>query len=77
MNNLLLQQNLFQIIKSKLNKEANLAKVIAETLNVSIDAAYKKIKGERLIDMSELQVLLAEFKIPIADIDTLNTYNRV
>lgn len=77
MNNLLLQQNLFQIIKSKLNKEANLAKVIAETLNVSIDAAYKKIKGERLIDMSELQVLLAEFKIPIADIDTVNTYNRV
>jgi len=27
--------------------------------------------------MSELQVLLAAFKIPIADIDTLNTYNRV
>jgi hypothetical protein len=72
-----LQHNLFQIIKSKLNTDNNLAKAIAESLNVSLDAAYKKIKGERLIDLAELQVLLSIYKIPIAELDKVNNYGKV
>lgn len=72
-----LQNNLFKIIKSKLSTETNLAKAVSESLNVSIDAAYKKIKGERLIDMAELQVLLAIYKIPIAELDNINNYGKV
>ncbi|MFZ4796741.1 MAG: hypothetical protein ACOYMA_04555 [Bacteroidia bacterium] len=77
MRTLQLQNNLFQIIKSKLNTESNLAKAIAESLNVSLDAAYKKIKGERLIDLAELQVLLSTYKIPIAELDNINNYGKV
>jgi hypothetical protein len=77
MDNLVLQHNLFEIIKTKLSKETNLAKDVAEKLNVSTDAAYKKIKGERLIDLSELQLLLSIYKIPIADIDKVNNFGKV
>lgn len=77
MKTLHLQNNLFQIIKSKLNTDSNLAKAIAESLNVSLDAAYKKIKGERLIDLAELQVLLSIYKIPIAELDKVNNYGKV
>ena len=77
MKTLQLQHSLFQIIKSKLNGESNLAKEIAESLNVSIDAAYKKIKGERLIDLAELQVLLTSYKISFAELDVTNNYGKV
>jgi hypothetical protein len=77
MNTLQLQHKLFQIIKSKLSVESNLAKAIAECLNVSLDAAYKKIKGERLLDLAELQVLLTNYKIPFAELDVTNNYGKV
>jgi hypothetical protein len=77
MRTLQLQNNLFQIIKSKLSADNNLAKAISESLNVSLDAAYKKIKGERLIDLAELQVLLSIYKIPIAELDKVNNYGKV
>lgn len=77
MRTLQLQNNLFQVIKSKLNTETNLAKAIAVSLNVSLDAAYKKIKGERLIDLAELQMLLTIYKIPIAELDNINNFGKV
>jgi hypothetical protein len=73
----ILQQNLFTLIKSKLHKSENLAKNIAATLNVSSDAAYKKIKGDRLLDIAELQILTTKYKIPLADIDNSNNFNKV
>ena len=65
-----LQQQLFNQIKAKLATQDNLAKAIADTLHVTLDAAYKKIKGERLLDLQELGVLLTTYKIALADIDT-------
>ncbi len=65
-----LQQQLFYKIKAKLTPQDNMAKAIAETLNVTVDAAYKKIKCERILDLKELEILLNAFKISLVDIDS-------
>lgn len=65
-----LQQQLFYKIKAKLTPQDNMAKAIAETLNVTVDAAYKKIKCERILDLKELEILLNAFKISLTDIDS-------
>jgi hypothetical protein len=70
MEPLSLQQQLFYQIKAKLTPQDNMAKAIAETLNVTVDAAYKKIKSERLLDLKELEILLNAFKISLTDIDS-------
>ena len=77
MNPLNLQQQLFYQIKTKLAPQDNMAKVVAESLNVSIDAAYKKIKCERILDLEELETLLNAFKISLTDIDSYMHFGKV
>lgn len=65
-----LQQSLFSVIKSKLLPDQSLPKLIAECLHVGIDASYKKINGQRSIDMVELELLLTRFKISLHDLQS-------
>jgi hypothetical protein len=67
-----LQRQLFTAIKLKLPKGENLARHIADALNLSPDAAYKKIRGERLLDLQDLQLLFNIYKLSYEDmaIDT-------
>jgi hypothetical protein len=77
MENLALQYKLFDLIKNKLPNDENLAKTISNNLNVGIDAAYKKIKGERVLDLIELQLLLHIYRIPLSDVDVNDNYQKV
>lgn len=63
-----LQRQLFNAIKLKLPKGANLARHVAEALNLSPDAAYKKIRGERLLDLQDLQLLFNTYQLSYEDI---------
>jgi hypothetical protein len=65
-----IQTSLFDTIKLKLSSNQTLPKAIAECLNVSIDAAYKKINGQRNIDMQEFELLLKHFNIGLSDLNS-------
>lgn len=64
----MIQQSLFGIIKSRLLPDQSLPKLVAECLHVGLDAAYKKINGQRSIDMTELELLLTAFNIQLHEL---------
>ena len=59
------QQQLFQLIKTKLPAEVSVADVVAKLLNISTDSAYRRIRGEKQITFEEVQMLAVEFKISL------------
>lgn len=60
-----IQEYLFQRIKEMLPKGAALVDVIAETLHVSQDSAYRRIRGETQIVLEEAKVLCQQFSISL------------
>ncbi|RYZ29965.1 MAG: hypothetical protein EOO10_04500 [Chitinophagaceae bacterium] len=61
----LIQEYLFQHIKELLPKGAALVDVIAETLHVSPDSAYRRIRGETQIVLEEAKVLCNRYSISL------------
>ena len=57
------QKRLFEIIKSKLSEQLNLADTIEELLNVSSDSAYRRIRGETELTFSELKTICEKFNL--------------
>lgn len=56
---------LFQYIKTSLPAHISLVDRIAELLNISNDSAYRRIRGEKEITLSELKILTEQFKISL------------
>nr|WP_287937186.1 helix-turn-helix transcriptional regulator [Algoriphagus sp.] len=46
---------------------------VAETLNVSVDSAYRRIRGEKLLDFDELKLLCQRFNLSLDKFLSLNT----
>lgn len=63
-----LQKNLFACIRKKLAPEKNLAQEVAEVLFVGVDAAYKKIRCVRPINILEMQTLMDYFEVDLSDL---------
>ena len=59
------QQQLFQLIRTKLPAEASVADEVAKLLNLSTDSAYRRIRGEKQITLEELEILGVNFKISL------------
>src|SRR6478736_8217552 len=68
-----LQVNLFNHIKSVLPSNLSLADEIADLLEVSVDSAYRRIRGEKQISFEEIQKLSNHFKISIDKILNLKS----
>ena len=68
-----LQINLFHHIKSVLPSNLSLADEIADLLNVSVDSAYRRIRGEKQLIFEEIQKLSQHFKISIDKILNLKS----
>src|SRR4030095_32947 len=68
-----LQINLFQHIKSVLPLNLSLADEVADVLDVSIDSAYRRIRGEKQLIFEEIQKLSNHFKISIDKILNLKS----
>ena len=60
-----LQQTLFQHIRSILPSNLSLVDEIAEVLSVSNDSAYRRIRGETVISLEEVQKIATHFKISV------------
>ena len=68
-----LQTNLFRHIKSILPSNLSFADEIADVLNVSIDSAYRRIRGEKQLSFEELQKLSNHYRISVDKVLDLKT----
>ena len=67
-----IQEYLFQHIREMLPSGASLVDVIAETLHISQDSAYRRIRGETQIVLEEAKILCSEFAISLDQLLNLN-----
>ena len=68
-----IQQQLFQIIKTKLPTDASVADEVAKLLNISSDSAYRRIRAEKQITFEELYTLATQFKISTDQLMSIST----
>ncbi|HEY5774091.1 MAG TPA: hypothetical protein VIS75_15745 [Chitinophagaceae bacterium] len=59
------QEFLFQRIKELLPPHASLVDMVAETLHISSDSAYRRIRGETPLVLDEARVLSQHYKISL------------
>ena len=63
MDPVLLQQSLFKLVKEQLPPHVSLAEEVASVLGVSSDSAYRRIRGEKPLDLGELATLTGKYRI--------------
>jgi len=69
-----IQQQLFQLIKTKLPTDASVADEVAKLLNISSDSAYRRIRAEKQITFEELYTLATQFKNCIFPVKTCRCF---
>jgi len=67
------QIEFFQRLKSAIPSHASLVDEVAEALDLSIDSAYRRIRGEKLLDLEELGRLSRKFNISLDNLFSLNS----
>jgi BetR domain len=68
-----LQQQLFQIIKSRLATDTSVAEEIAAMLDISTDSAYRRIRGEKSVTFDELYKIATHYCISLDQLMSINT----
>lgn len=66
------QELLFSSIKILLGKNQNLVDVLSTVLNISYDSAYRRLRGETLLDINEIIILSNKFSISLDNLYSLN-----
>ena len=59
------QQLFFQHIKANLPPHLSLVDEVAEVLNISNDSAYRRIRGEKVIGLEDIQKLCSHYKVSL------------
>ena len=72
-----IQQSLFLYIRSVLPPNLSLADEVADILDISMDSAYRRIRGEKAVDIEELAKICRHFKISLDQVLNLDTSNTV
>ncbi len=73
----LLQQELFDHIRSVMPANRSLADAIADLLRISSDSAYRRIRGEKSLSFAELQKLSTHFRISLDAILNIDSRSAV
>jgi hypothetical protein len=60
-----IQQSFFQQIKNLLPSHLSLANEVADLLNISMDSAYRRIRGETTLSFEEIQKLCSNYHISV------------
>ncbi len=63
----------FQSLKSTIPSYSSLVDEVSETLNVSLDSAYRRIRGEKLLDFDEIFLLTKKFNVSIDKFFSINS----
>jgi len=67
-SSLSLQQQLFADIKSQMQKDQTFIDEICETLDISIDSAYRRVRGSKVLSLEEAIKLCARFDLSIDEL---------
>ena len=67
------QVQFFRRLKPIVSPYSSLAAEVAITLNVSLDSAYRRIRGEKLLDFDEISLLCQGFNISVDEFFCLNS----
>ena len=68
-----IQQQLFQLIKTKLPADASVADEVAKLLNISSDSAYRRMRGEKQFSFEEVYMLCTNYKISLDQLMNIQT----
>ena len=68
-----IQQQLFQLIKTRLPADASMADEIGKILNISSDSAYRRMRVEKLISIEELYLLCTTYRISLDQLMNIQT----
>jgi transcriptional regulator with XRE-family HTH domain len=68
-----MQQQLFQVIKTRLPGESSVADEIAKLLGISSDSAYRRMRGEKAITFDELFKLATHYNISLDQMMNIRT----
>lgn len=60
-----IQQELFQQVKNRLPAHLSLVDSVSEVLGISSDSAYRRIRGEKSLDLQEAMLLCGRFGISL------------
>lgn len=60
-----LQQNLFRQVKDRLPKHVSMPEEIASLLGISADSAYRRIRGEKSMELGELALVCSTYKLSL------------
>ncbi|QNM84789.1 hypothetical protein H9W90_11350 [Polaribacter pectinis] len=66
------EERLFNFIQQKLPKNVSFIEEIADVLDVSYDAAYRRIKGKTAVTLSEILKLTKHYNFVISDVFSEN-----
>ncbi len=58
------QKRFFKALKSKLPTNLSMANIVADELCISIDSAYRRIRGESELSLREFDLLASKFGVP-------------
>ncbi len=68
-----IQQQLFQLIKSRLAADASVADAVAVLLDISTDSAYRRMRGEKALTFDELYKIATHYRISLDQLMNINT----
>jgi hypothetical protein len=60
-----IQETFLSEVRSKIPTNYSFAETIADDLNISIDSAYRRIRGDTHLTLDELQMLCIKYKVSI------------
>ncbi|HET9745330.1 MAG TPA: helix-turn-helix domain-containing protein, partial [Chitinophagaceae bacterium] len=60
-----IQQQLFQLIKTRLPADASVADEVAKLLDISTDSAYRRMRGEKQVTFEEVYILANHFRVSL------------
>ena len=73
MDQLSIQQMLFKTVKSRYPSNKSLVTELAGLLDISVDSAYRRIRGEKTMSLNELRKLCVRFSISMDNILQINS----
>jgi hypothetical protein len=70
-----IQKTIFEKIRSKLPSDASLVHEVAELLCISYDSAYRRIRGEKALNIVDLHKLAVSYELSIDSLFNLKANN--
>ncbi|MFH1296582.1 MAG: hypothetical protein ABIJ04_04830 [Bacteroidota bacterium] len=72
-----IQQVLFQSIKERIPNHVSFVHDISDLLEISYDSAYRRIRGEKELTISELQVLCSHYQVSLDTLFCIDSHQIV